>query len=55
MAHCTAQNKPKRFKQPYFSATATRTGASTFFSYLRRENKDELGHRESETACECLN
>ena len=23
VAHCTAQNKPKRFKQPVFSATAT--------------------------------
>ena len=55
MAHCTAQNKPKRFKQPYLSATATRTRASTFFSYLWRENKGELGQRESDTACECLN
>ena len=27
MAHCTAQNKPKRFKQPYFSATATEAGS----------------------------
>ena len=31
VAHCTAQNKPKRFKQPYFSATTTRTRATTFF------------------------
>ena len=55
MAHCKAQNKPKRFKQPYFSATATRTRASTFFSYLLRENKGESGYRESATVCECLN
>ena len=34
LAHCTAQNKPKRFKQTYFSVTATRTRASTFFSNL---------------------
>ena len=31
MAHCTSQNKPKRFKQPYFNATATRTQASISF------------------------
>ena len=55
MAHCTAQNKPKRFKQFYFSATATQTRASTLFSYLWRENKGESGYRESATACECLN
>ena len=54
MAHCTAQNKPKRFKQPYFSATATRTRGSTFFSNLSREDKGGLGHRESGTMCECL-
>ena len=34
VAHCTAQDKPKRFKQPYFSATTTLTPARTFFSYL---------------------
>ena len=55
MAHCRAQNKPKRFKEPYFRATATQTRASTFFSYLWRENKGELEYRESATACECLN
>ena len=55
MAHCTAQSKPKRFKQPYISATTTQTRASTFFSYLCRDNKGELGCRESATACECLN
>ena len=54
MAHSTAQNKPKRFKQPYFSATAAQTRARTFLSYLRRENKGELGYRESATACKCL-
>ena len=32
MAHCTAKNKPKCFKQPYFSAMATRARGSTFFS-----------------------
>ena len=31
MAHCTAQNKPKRFKQPYFSHTNT----SKHFLFLR--------------------
>ena len=55
MAHCTAQNQPKRLKQPYFSATATQTGASTFFSNLWREDKGGLGHRESDTTCECPN
>ena len=55
MAHCTALNKPKRFKQPYFNATATQTRASTFFSYMERENKGDLGYRESATACGCLN
>ena len=51
MAHCTAQNKPKLFKQPYFSATATRKRASTFFSNLCREEKGGFGHRESDTMC----
>ena len=55
MAHCTAQNKPKRFKQPFCSATARRKRASTFFSNLCREDKGGLGHRESDTKCECLN
>ena len=55
MAHCIAQKKPKRFEQHYFSATATQTRTSTFFSYLSRENKGELEYRESATACECLN
>ena len=30
MAHCTAQKKPKRLKQPYFSATATRNTSKHF-------------------------
>ena len=55
MAHCTAQNRPKRFKQPCSNATATETRASTFLSDLRREEKGKLGHRESDTTCECLN
>ena len=53
-SNCTAHNKPKRFKQPYFSATATRARASTFLSDLWREGKGGLEHRESVTACECL-
>ena len=55
MLHCTAQNRPKRFKQPCLNATATGTRASTFLSDLRREEKGNLGPRESDTMCECLN
>ena len=33
-SNCTAQNKPKRFKQSYFSVTATQARASTFLSDL---------------------
>ena len=36
MAHCTAQNKPKRFKQPYFSATATHDQALSFLTCEER-------------------
>ena len=53
-SNCTAQNQPKRFKQPYLSATATQARASTFLSELRREEKGGWMHRESATTCECL-
>ena len=53
-SNCTAQNKPKRLKEPYFSATATRAGATTFLSDLCREEKGGLRPRESARTCECL-
>ena len=53
-SNCTAQNKRKRFKQAYFSGTATRAQASTFLSDLWREEKGGLRYRESATICECL-
>ena len=48
-SNCTAQNKPKRFQQPYFSESATRACASTFLSDMSGEEKAELGHRERVT------
>ena len=53
-SNCTAQNKPKRFKQPNFSATATQARASTFLSDLGREEKGGWMHRENARACVCL-
>ena len=43
MAHCTAQNKPKRFKQPYFSATATHEQTNTSKHFLFLPVKREQG------------
>ena len=41
MVHCTAQNKPKRFKQPYFSATATHHEQAVSFLTFEENRKVE--------------
>ena len=43
VAHCTAQNKPKRFKQPYFSGTATHEPTNTSKHFLFLPVKREQG------------
>ena len=43
MAHCTAQNKPKRFKEPYFSAPATHEQTNTSKDFLFLAVKREQG------------
>ena len=47
-------NKPKRFKQPYFNATATHEQTLSFLT-CEEGTRMNLGYREGVTACECLN